>query len=119
MLVGPPASDKCRRDLAVSLSTCEEVGFPVSIPKTEGRDTVLSVLGITVDTGRMELRLPEEKLSKLKAMVAVWRKKKACTKQELQSLAGHLHQFRSLDHQVRLNSAFQADLELWHVFMGG
>jgi len=74
---------------------------------------------------------------KLRTLVAKWRKRKCCTKRELQSLAGHLShackvvrlerrfprgvfglisQFRRQDHRIRLNAAFRADLEWWHVF---
>ena len=34
----------------------------------------------------MELRLPEDKLGKLKELVVEWRKKKLCSKKKLQSL---------------------------------
>ena len=71
--------------------------------------------------------------------MSLWRKRKSCSKRELQSLAGHLnhvckvvrpgrrflrgvfgllHQFRSPDHKIRLNAAFRADMEWWNVFMG-
>ena len=56
----------------------------MSAAKKEGPDTVLPVLGITVDTVCMELRLPDDKLSKLKALVSVWRNKKSCSKGVLQ-----------------------------------
>ena len=66
-----------------------------------------------------------------------WRKRKACRKRELQSLAGLLcyackvlrpgrrflwcvfnlpYQFRHI--MIRLNAAFRADLEWWHAFAG-
>jgi len=38
----------------------------------------------------MKLRLPAEKLEKLKKLVAEWRLRKGCKKRDLQSLAGHL-----------------------------
>ena len=78
------------------------------------------------------------KLTKLCELVGKWRRRKCCTKRELQSLAGHLNhackvvrpgrrflrgvfgllsQFRGPDHQIRLNAAFWADLEWWHTFV--
>ena len=40
----------------------------------------------------MQLRLPPEKLKKLRELlVARWRTRKSCTKKELQSLVGHLN----------------------------
>lgn len=66
-----------------------------------------------------------------------WRRRKSCSKRELQSLAGHLNhackvirpgrrfvrevfgllsQFERQDHMIRLNASFRADMECWHVF---
>ena len=39
----------------------------------------------------MQLRLPPEKLKKLRELVARWRMRKSCTKKELQSLMGDLN----------------------------
>ena len=98
---------------------------------------MITLLGIELDSVRLQLRLPRGKLEKLRELVAKWRRRKVCTKKELQSLAGHLNhackvirpgrcflrglfdlisQFRRQDHMIRLNSAFRADLEWWHVF---
>ena len=139
VLVGLPGTDKCKRDLTVALETCDEVGFPVAGEKTGWPATRMTLLGIEVDSKEMILRLPEEKLQKLKLLVAGWRKRKSCLKRELQSLAGHLNhackavrpgrrflrglfgllsQFRNRQHMVRLNAAFRADVEWWRAFLG-
>ena len=97
-----------------------------------------SILGIELDSERMELRLPSGKLKKLCELVSKWRRRKCCTKRELQSLAGHLNhackvvrpgwrflrgvfgllsQFRKPTHMIRLNAAFRAVLE-W-IWSGG
>ena len=136
-LVGPPKSQICQRDLDTSLGVCDRVCFPVAREKTEGPATLITLLGIELDSVQLQLRLPHVKLREL---VAMWRRRKACTKKELQSLAGHLShackvirpgrrflrglfgliaQFRRRDHMIRLNSAFRADLEWWHVFASG
>lgn len=133
-IVGGP---ECGRDLRVALETCVGVGFPVAEEKTEGPATRITLLGIVMDSDRLELRLPQEKLEKLRELVEKWRRRRACTKRELQSLAGHLNhackvirpgrrflrgvfgllsQFHKRDHMIRLNVAFRADLEWWHVF---
>ena len=138
VLVGPPGSVQCGQDLQTALDTCAEVGFPVSEGKTFGPATTITLLGIELDAVASELRLPREKLMKLRKMVARWRTRKACTKRELQSLAGHLNhackvvrpgrrflrglfglisQFGRRDHMIRLSSSFRADLEWWHVFV--
>ena len=106
--------------------------MPVAADKTVGPATVVTFLGVEVDTVETELRLPLRKLEKLKELVALWRVRKGCRKRDLQSLAsclshvckvvrpcrrflrgmlGLLSQFRQKDHFVRLNSSFRADLE--------
>ena len=98
----------------------------------------MPLLGIELDSELLELRLPPEKLEKLKGLVTRWRKRRSCSKRELQSLAGHLNhackvvrpgrrflrgifglisQFGKRDHMIRLNAAFRADLEWWHIFV--
>ena len=137
ILVENPRSQQCKRNLEVALATCEEVGFRVAPGKTEGPTTSLSLLGVELDTELMELRLPQKKLFKLRELVEKWRRRKACTKRELQSLAGYLNhackvirpgrrflrgvfgllsRFERIDHMIRLNAAFRADMEWWHVF---
>lgn len=136
-LVGPPESKACQEDLDTALETCNRLGFPVAEEKTEGPATLITLLGIELDSVRLQLRLPLEKLQKLRELVTKWRRQKVCTKKELQSLSGHLShackvirpgrrflrglfglisQFRRQDHMIRLNSAFRADLEWWHMF---
>ena len=90
-LVSPPKSSECQMNLATALETCDEVGFLVAPEKTEGPATEINLLGIVIDSERLELRLPAEKLQKLRELVGTWRKRKACSKRELQSLAGHLN----------------------------
>ena len=104
------------------------------------RETTITLLGIEVDsqpTNQLELRLPQAKLLRLRELVGRWRCRKTCTKRDLQSLAGHLNhackvitpgrrflrgvfvllsQCHRRDHVIRLNSAFRADMEWWHVF---
>ena len=139
IMVGPPESGECGQGLRLALETCKEVGFPVSDQKTVGPVTVITILGIEVDSVRCELRLPQDKLAKLKVLLKAWRRRKVCTKRELQSLAGHLShackvvrpgrrflrgvfelisQFRRRDHKIRLNTAIRADVEWWWLFVG-
>jgi len=89
-LVEKPRSQQCKRNLEVALATCEEVGFRMAPEQTEGPTTSLSLLGVELDTELMELRLPQKKLLKLRELVEKLRQRKACTKRELQSLAGYL-----------------------------
>ena len=69
---------------------CEILGVPLAVEKVEGPSTVLSFLGITLDTCKMEARLPEEKLTKMQHTVADWLTRKKATKREILSLVGQL-----------------------------
>ena len=103
--------------------------------KTEGPSTSIAFLGIVVDTERSELRLPSDKLSRLRSLVAEWKGKKSCCKRQLLSLIGQLQHAckvvrvgrtflrrmstvaKKLHHQIRLNKSFQSDLLWWDTFL--
>lgn len=110
----------------------------VAFHKTEGPATVVTFLGILIDTQSFELRLPTEKLQRLQALVTTWLGKRACKKKELESLLGHLshaasiirpgrtflrslfdllHVVRAPNHFVRLTAGARADLAWWRCFL--
>lgn len=76
--------------LASALGLCEDLGIPMASGKTEGPTHCLTFLGIELDTQRMRARLPDAKLTELKALAEVWVEKSSCTGAELQSLVGSL-----------------------------
>ena len=86
----------------------------------------------------MEIRLPQDKLERLKETTKNWRGSKNCTKCELLSLIGHLSHAcmvvkpgriflsqmiklstvaEQLHHHIRLNHSFRCNLERWHLFL--
>ncbi len=138
IIVGPPKSQQCSRDLSIALDVCARAGAPVAPHKIAGPSTELPFLGIELDMSRMELRLPFKKLDKLRELINQWRPRKSCTRHELESLVGHLCHackvvrpgrrflrgmfgllslFRRQLHPIRLSKAFKADLEWWYVFL--
>ncbi len=91
LLVGPPGNlASCQSDLWSTLEMCTSLGFPVSLEKVEGPSTTIVFLGMEIDSSRFELRLPKEKLTRLKAFTSHWLAKRVTTKLELQSIIGHL-----------------------------
>ena len=83
----------------------------------------------------MQLRLPEEKLGRLKESVTAWRRRKCCTKRDLLSLIGTLQHAAKIirpgcsfiqkmidlstvcshmNATLRLNREFHSDLEWWY-----
>ena len=72
LLLGPLSIQTCQAALCSTLSTCEELGLPVAPEKTEGPGTVLTFLGIEIDTVACQLHLPQEKLRDLQATIRKW-----------------------------------------------
>ena len=140
LVFGSPESQECERAMAISLQLCKQLGVLIAPQKLEGPATAISFLGILIDTQQMELRLPEEKLSRLKGMISKWKGRKSCRKRELLSLIGQLqHACRvvragrtflrrmidlstvvvELHHHIRLNKGFRSDLQWWDLFLEG
>ena len=90
ILVGAPRSRECAKGLDFLLETCEELGVPVEDHKCMGPTSCLVFLGICIDTQKMTISLPDEKLEQLKSMFTLWKTIKAGTRRELESLLGHL-----------------------------
>ena len=138
LLLGPPGSSACSEALACTQRVCRNLGVPIASHKTEGPSTELTFLGIRIDTVRMELSLPQEKLLRVKSMVLAWRERKVATKRDLQSLVGSLSHAATViapgrtflrrlietmkipqqqHHHVRLNAEFQSDIQWWACFL--
>ena len=109
----------------------------MSKARVEGPSTVLTFLGILLDTIKLEPRLPEEKLTRLN-QIREWSQRKSCTKQQLLSLIGHLQHAckvvrpgrtflrrmielssvaKELHHHIRLTASYQSDLQWWATFL--
>ena len=82
--------EACQADMDTFLRICSELGVPIADDKLEGPSTCLTYLGIEIDTVSMTVRLPAEKLSKLKSMVLEWAGRRKCRKRDLLSLIGFL-----------------------------
>ena len=87
IFLGNPETSECAEALKLALQLCEQLGVPVSKLKVEGPATILTFLGILLDTVAIELRLPEDKLRRLKLLIQQWKTK---TKRYLLSLIGQL-----------------------------
>ena len=59
--------------------------------KGEGPSTILSFLGIQIDTQKGLLSLPAEKLARVQAELAIWLDRRWCRRRQLESLIGLLH----------------------------
>ena len=138
LTVGRPHSRECYDNLQVMKQVCQMLWVPLVIEKVEGPATSLEFLGITLDTTRMEARLPDEKLARIKEMVRDWMDKRKATKRQILSLVGLLQhaakvvrpgrifvrrmysvaaQVKEMDHFTRLNKEFRSDLFWWYTFV--
>jgi len=136
--VGPPDSPVCGYNMQKLCETCAELGVPVATAKTVDPTTCLTFLGMEVDTDRLELCLPQEKLQRVKQMVQEWMGCKAARRRELEPLLGLLQHVakvvspgkrfvrriiqtltgvRQHDHYVRLGAEIRSDLAWWHRFL--
>ena len=134
--MGPPGMDTCRVNLDRILAVCSDLGVPLAMEMLEGPSQCMTFLGIEIDTACGQLRLPAEKLARLKALLAQWATRRSCQRRHLESLVGTLQHAcqvvrpgraflrRIIDllripsatkghHHIRLNCEFRADLQWW------
>ena len=121
---------------------CARLGVPMAPHKRDGRTTCLIFLGIQIDTVAGELRLPEEKLQRLRTLLREWSMRKSCQRKQLESLIGlfthackvvrpgrsFLHRLLDLLHAtgsrsdgsstICLNRECRADGARWEEFVG-
>ena len=136
--VGTPDSGECARYVDIMHKVCEDTAMPVEPEKDEGPATTISFLGLELDSVANEVRLPQNKLQRLRSILGSWRGRKACKKRELLSLIGSLSHAcravrpgrsylrrlinlststRQLDQFIRLNREARADMEWWYLFI--
>ena len=101
--LGAPRSQECATNLEILANTCKILRLPVAPNKKEGPATTLVFLGIELDTVNMQLRLPAEKLQRLKLTASNWLQRKFCKKKDLESLIGLL---QDASHVIRPGRTF-------------
>ena len=130
--LGPPLTPQCQRNLEGIIHSCQSTGTPLEEDKC-----VISFLGMELDSQKMEIRLPADKLERLRQLLTDWKGRKAGKKRELLSLIGYLQHaskavrqgpsflrrlialstaVRKLDNFVRLNVSARSDIQWWSLF---
>ena len=79
-----------KANMQVLVDTFECLGVPLEPSKLEGPATSLLFLGIEVDTIKLQIRLPSDKLAYLKEKLADAVTRKCMSKQSLQSFIRHI-----------------------------
>ena len=132
-----PSSSLVAKQKAIILDLFQFLNVPDSTEKVEGPSTVLTLLGLELDTDRLEVRLPRSKLLALHRLVSTTLNKGCVLKRELASLLGHLlftsraipeartflRRLYDLDkatsemsshRMLRLSALAKGDLSWWH-----
>lgn len=138
LFVSPGGSGRCKYLLDSFRFLMERFGVPLSVEKTEGPQTVISFLGIEIDSINMVFRLPADKLEKLLGLVNGFCAVRKVTLRQMQSLLGLLvfacrimpmgrvfSRRLSLatrgvsrpGHFIRLTRSLKADLAVWRDFL--
>ena len=80
IIIGPPASTQCAESLAILDQKCRRLKVPMASHKRDGPATCPIVLGIEIDTIAGHLRLPHDKLERLRSLLRQSGDKKACSR---------------------------------------
>ena len=91
LFVGPPDYNTCMKDLNKIQVLFKDIGIPIKTSKTVLPCTLLTFLGIEIDSEMMIKRLPEEKIESVKQPLRKHKNKKSITLWELQSIIGLLN----------------------------
>ena len=137
---GAPNSEECQSNLDKLIQLCKILNIPLAMDKLDGPTTSLVFLGIVIDTNKLELRLPLEKLHRLQSMLSRWKGYKHCTRKDLESLVGYLqdacrvvrsgrtfirrlidllkaNRHRAGSSPIRLNVQARSDILWWYTFI--
>ena len=138
LIVGPPDYDTCKKDLEKIMALLKDIDIPIKEAKTVLLCTLLTFIGIELDSVLMEKRLPKEKLEKIRALLSTYKNKTSITLRELQSIVGLLNFACSVatpgrpflrrlidlstgltkpHHHRKLNEEARADLNAWSIFI--
>ena len=116
----------------------QDIGIPIKEEKTVFPTTKIIFLGLELDSVEMEIRLPDDKLLKLRKKLTYFQTRKKCTLVELQSLIGLLNfacavvkpgraflrriidltlGLNRLTHRRWVTKAARVDLKAWSLFI--
>ena len=128
----------CQQAMTVLLELLRSLGFSISYRKVEPPTTSLVFLGIQIDSVKMQLPLPQDKVRELHTLVDSYALRRHASLKQLQSLAGKLvwacqvvrggrsfirrildytRLLRGAIHKVKLGNDFFKDLSWWQHFL--
>ena len=89
-LLWAEAGEDMSTPLQTAVALCNQLDLPTVPEKVESPTTVLTFLGIVMDTARQELRLPQAKLTKLHQHLSWFTGRHNATRHQLESLVVYL-----------------------------
>lgn len=90
-LAGRPGTLNCTTLTSGFISICADLGVPLAQEKTIVPTTVLTFLGLEINTNNMTVQIPHDKLCQLKAELVSMLNKNKVTLKQLQKLTGLLN----------------------------
>ncbi len=124
--------DRCTNNLAIIKQVCSDTGTPVEEDKSVGPTTSITFLGLELDSVELTIRLPDDKLVKLRHADAEGSQSRRIAVCSLQHASKAVCQGRSflrrlidlstarrgLNDDIRINKSAQSDIRPqmeWHV----
>lgn len=119
-------------------NVCLRLGIPIADEKTVGPCTNIEYLGLTIDSGELLVKIPQDKIEKLQDQLTSVLSKRNVTLKEMQSLKGSLAfctralpsgktfnrrlygSFKNASkphHFIRLTKGIREDLKMWQLFL--
>ena len=90
-LIVSDTREKCLTGLNTLLTLLRALGFHINYSKLEGPGQRLVFLGITLDTAKMTLEIPQNKIDEVLNQISYHMKRRKITKLEIQKLVGRLN----------------------------
>lgn len=138
LLAGAGGSGECLQLMEHFRLICGDIGVPLAEEKTSGPSCIMTFLGLEIDTLKMVIRIPQEKLFDLKAKLEDVLCMTKITLRDLQSLCGSLNfcaraipsarafnrrffdamsGITNLNHFIRVSVGMKQDIETWLEFL--
>lgn len=139
-IVIQPSESECRQALTLLMQLLRKLGFAINYSKVEGPVQRIVFLGITLDTNKMTVSLPDEKLKDLYNNLNAVNIRNKVTKRELQCLTGRLNfatqciyggrfflrrlndaiaKLSKPHHRTRITLEMRKDISWWRKFLEG
>ena len=84
-------SAMCNLQLNTFLQVCEEIKFPVALEKTFWADSLMTFLGMLLDSERQIVCVPVDKIAKATNLIHKLLSKKKVIMHDMQQICGYLN----------------------------